>query len=405
MLIKGIFVSEYYHDDPVELPEPKSKKFPGFVALLLFVFAGGSFLQTTLAANISLNSGGQVEFGQGISVAAGCAGSSNLTLTPRSSFVNASGAGAYYLSSVTVTGIPSSCDGKDFQISAFDDNAGTSALPMFNGTKTIANIYSNAGTFEVGFDDTGTAVSSTSGGFTVSFTTPVALASNVMKLTLQSTPRRIWTCELGGPCTVGETGPGGGIIFYVSASGFNCGPTGSNTCKNLEVAPSNWTNGGSEEAPWAHRFASATSMNGKGQMVSDWNNFSISSIGRGYINTVTIATNDTFGADHAAKQAQAYRGGGFSDWYLPNVAEANAICRWTTGASPINHGTACVGGTRNQALYGAQSANLSSGYYWTSSEKSSNNGHLYDFGRGRDDGSPTESEKQRLNKIRPIRAF
>lgn len=403
-------MSDYYYDDPVEESSPKRFGLNGFVALILFLFAGGSFLQTTLAANINLNSGSGVEFGQGITVTAGCAGSSDLTLTPRSSFVNASGAGAYYLSSVTVTGIPSSCDGKDFQISAFDDNAGTSALPMFNGTKTIANIYSNAGTFEVGFDDTGTAVSSTSGGFTVTFTTPVALASNVVKLTLQSTPRRIWTCELGGPCTVGDTGPGGGIIFYVAPAGFSCGPTGSSTCKNLEIAPSNWKNGGSEEAPWAHRFRASTSMNGKGQMVSDWNNFSISSIGRGYINTVTIATNDALETeggrvDHAAKQAQAYRGGGFSDWYLPNVAEANAICRWTTGANPINHGTACVGGTRNQALYGAQSANLSSGYYWTSSEKSSNNGHLYDFGRGRDDGSPTESEKQRNNKIRPIRAF
>ena len=397
-------MSEYYHDDPVEFSEPKSKKFPGFVALLLFVFAGGSFLQTTLAANINLNSGGQLEFGQGIAVTAGCAGSSNLTLTPRSSFVNASGAGAHYLSSVTVTGIPSSCNGKDFQISAFDNTTGTSALPMFNGTKTIANIYSNAGTFEVGFDDTGTAVTSTSGGFTVTFTTPVALASNVVKLTLQSTPRRIWTCDLGGPCTVGETGPGGGIIFYVAPAGFSCGPTGSSTCKNLEIAPSGWNGADSEEAVWSHQFESLTQMNGKGQMVSDWNNFSLSSIGRGYINTVTITTFDNRGELHAAKRAQDYRGGGFSDWYLPNVAEANAICRWTTGANPINHGTACVGGSVNQSRYGAQSANLG-GAYWTSSEKSSNYGHRYSFSVGRDDANPTEAEKRRWNKVRPIRAF
>ena len=397
-------MSEYYHDDPVEFSEPKSKKFPGFVAFLLFIFAGGSFLQTTLAANISLNSGGQVEFGQAVAVTAGCAGSSNLTLTPRSSFVNASGAGAYYLSSVTVTGIPSSCDGKDFQISAFDDNAGTSALPMFNGTKTIANIYSNAGTFEVGFDDIGTTVTSTSGGFTVTFTTPVALASNVVKLTLQSTPRRIWTCDLGGPCTVGDTGPGGGIIFYVAPAGFSCGPTGSSTCKNLEIAPSGWNGTDSEEAVWSHQFESMTQMNGKGQMVSDWNNFSLSSIGRGYINTVTITTFDNRGELHAAKRAQDYRGGGFSDWYLPNIAEANAICRWTTGANPINHGTACVGGSVNQSRYGAQSANLG-GAYWTSSEKSYMYGHRYNFGVGRDDANATELEKRRFNKVRPIRAF
>jgi len=400
----GAFVSEYYHDDPVEFSEPKSKKFPGFVALLLFVFAGGSFLQTTLAANISLNSGGQLEFGQGIAVTAGCAGSSNLTLTPRSSFVNASGAGAHYLSSVTVTGIPSSCNGKDFQISAFDDNAGTSALPMFNGTKTIANIYSNAGTFEVGFDDTGTAVTSTSGGFTVTFTTPVALASNVVKLTLQSTPRRIWTCDLGGPCTVGETGPGGGIIFYVAPAGFSCGPTGSSTCKNLEIAPSGWNGADSDEEYWSSFAKSLTQMNGKGQMVSDYNNVSLSSIGRGYINTATIIANEANGQIYAANRAQNYRGGGFSDWYLPNVAEANAICRWTTGANPINHGSICVGGTVNQARYGAQSANLG-GHFWTSSERMYISGHRISFQIGLTDDNPTEQEKRRFNKVRPIRAF
>jgi hypothetical protein len=139
-------------------------------------------------------------------------------------------------------------------------------------------------------------------------------------------------------------------------------------------------------------------------MVSDWNNFSTSSIGRGYINTVTITTFDNRGELHAAKRAQDYRGGGFSDWYLPNVAEANAICRWTTGANPINHGTACAGGAVDQTRYGAQSANLG-GAYWTSSEKSSNYGHRYNFGVGRDDANPTEAEKRRWNKVRPIRAF
>jgi hypothetical protein len=48
--------------------------------------------------------------------------------------------------------------------------------------------------------------------------------------------------------TVGQTGPGGGKIFYSNASGFSCGVTYSSTCTYLEVAPSvsisrtNWSN-------------------------------------------------------------------------------------------------------------------------------------------------------------------
>jgi hypothetical protein len=52
--------------------------------------------------------------------------------------------------------------------------------------------------------------------------------------------------------SIGRPGPGGGIIFYYSAAGFNCGVgftnTGSRTgaiCHYLEAAPTSGTN------PWA----------------------------------------------------------------------------------------------------------------------------------------------------------
>jgi hypothetical protein len=117
-----------------------------------------------------------------------------------------------------------------------------------------------------------------------------------------------------------------------------------------------------------------------------------------------MIANDSAG-DSAATMSQNYRGGGLSDWYLPNIAEANAICRWTTGATPINHGTACSGGTVDQTRYGAQSANLS-GNFWTSSERFWTHGSRFSFQVGFIDGDmPTEAEKTRLNKVRPIRAF
>jgi alpha-tubulin suppressor-like RCC1 family protein len=184
-------VSDYYHDDPVEHSEPRSKKFPGFVAFLLFVFAGGSFLQTTLAANITLNSG-PIEFGQGVSIATACSEGSALTVTPQSEFRNASGAGAYYVKSITVSGIPSSCNGKDFQISLYDSVPNSDALPIFDTSKRVVTVYNNAGTFQQGFQGTGSTVSSASGSFTVTFTSPLALSSDAMKVTLQSSEHVGW---------------------------------------------------------------------------------------------------------------------------------------------------------------------------------------------------------------------
>jgi hypothetical protein len=50
----------------------------------------------------------------------------------------------------------------------------------------------------------------------------------------------------GGTLTtpeIGDTGPGGGTIFYETSTAFACGPTLSETCNYLEAAPSNWFGG------------------------------------------------------------------------------------------------------------------------------------------------------------------
>jgi alpha-tubulin suppressor-like RCC1 family protein len=189
-------VSDYYHDDPVE--EETSRRFPSkFIASAIVIFASVFFFQSTLATNISINSGQNIEFGQSVSVTAACSGSENLTVTPNSSFVNAAnGTGTHYLSSVTLSGIPSSCIGKDFSISFYDSATGSSALPiftpLFESSKSVATVYNNAGYFQQGFQSTGTTVSGASGAFTVTFNTPVALSTDAMKVTLQSTEHKDW---------------------------------------------------------------------------------------------------------------------------------------------------------------------------------------------------------------------
>ena len=173
-------MSDYYYDDPVEEQVVKRKRPRAIFGSALLLFAGGLFLNTTLAANINIGTGGNFEFGQGVAVTTACSGSSVLTATPSSSFVNTSGAGDFYLSSVTVSGIPSSCNGDDFQISVYDSTTST-ALPIFDSNKSVATVYNNAGSFEQGFQSLGTEVSGASGTFTVTFKSPVALSSTAMR--------------------------------------------------------------------------------------------------------------------------------------------------------------------------------------------------------------------------------
>jgi len=176
---------DYYHDDPVEQISKKSLR-SKFLSTGVVIVGSIFFLQSTLAGNISLNSNRGIEFGQSVSQAVACSGSTDLTLTPRSSFANGSGAsGAHYLNSITVSNIPNSCYGVDFIINAFNESSST-PLALFNTTSTSAVVYNNNGTFSRGIGSNGSTVSSGSGTFTVTFDGPVALASSVQKLAIQS---------------------------------------------------------------------------------------------------------------------------------------------------------------------------------------------------------------------------
>ena len=66
------------------------------------------------------------------------------------------------------------------------------------------------------------------------------------------------TCATGGTCDVGDTGPGGGIVFYVSATNFASTGSDCNTaCKYLEAAPVAQSTG----IAWATTTANCYSLN------------------------------------------------------------------------------------------------------------------------------------------------
>ena len=361
-----------YHDDPItEKPNRKVKR---NVLNSLAVIAGSLlFFQTTLAANISLGTV-PVEFGQGVTQTVACSSGTNLTIIPNSSFTNASGGGSFYFSSVAVSNIPVGCYGKDFIIRAYG-NTDSTPLALFNTTSTAAVVYNNSGTFQAGLGMTGATVSSGSGTFTVTFTSPVALSTNVFKVTIESAVPSVTFYNLG------DTGPGGGKIFYYSAAGFNCGPTLAATCNYLEAAPSLWNGGaGDPVAKWANNTSQVVGTYGGSTETA-----TAIAIGSGYRNTLAIirAGNSDIGVAAALADSHTVTVGGvtFTDWYLPSLNELIE-------------------------MYGERSRiggfATSSEFYWTSTEVVFDQARRVFFGNG---SWGTPAGKGASIYLRPIRAF
>jgi hypothetical protein len=144
-----------------------------------------------------------------------------------------------------------------------------------------------------------------------------------------------------GPYAIGDTGPAGGIVFFVTDGGFH----------GLEAAP---IDQGSRE--WGC-FGTATGANG---LV----------IGTGAQNTVDILAgcSDT---GIAAEIADSYSLNGFNDWFLPSKDELNELY--------LQKGV--VGGFAND-------------FYWSSSEVNSVDAWLQDFFFG---------DQFVFNKVNPLR--
>ncbi len=122
------------------------------------------------------------------------------------------------------------------------------------------------------------------------------------------TPRADASCATGGgaadTCVVGDTGPGGGIVFYVNEANA----TGS---RYLEAAPSGWNTGADPTIAWCSN--TSTAITGAFGTV----------IGTGKANTDLMVA---VGActSGAANSVRGYPGGGVS-WFLPSLDELNQL--------------------------------------------------------------------------------
>jgi hypothetical protein len=254
--------------------------------------------------------------------------------------------------------------------------SGTGTL---SGTTTVAAVAGIA-TF------TNLVITATAGNFTLTFT-PTSL-----------TP--VTSSSLTIIYAIGDTGPGGGKIFYYSAGGFYCGEgftsTGSPTrgpCHYLEAAPNTWSDGSPDPTrTWATDVTSnqTTAVTGADG----------TAIGTGYKNSLAIAAQTgNVAATSAAVAAHGYSGGSMNDWYLPSLDELNQMCKWARGQAWNSDATLCNDtGTINTGLGAAGFVGL---FYWSSSEASA----LDAWGQLFDHGFYDSDRKTSTPYVRPVRAF
>jgi hypothetical protein len=180
------------------------------------------------------------------------------------------------------------------------------------------------------------------------------------------------TCAAGGACIVGDTGPGGGKVFYVAASNFTSSySTCNTTCRYLEAAPTSGTNAWTNALyAWSGNTTGPIGATAQG-----------TAIGTGYANTLAIVGQVSGGstADRAATTARAYGGpNNLSDWFLPSKDELNQLYS-------------------QRATVGGFVAN----YYWSSSEYDAETAWVQVF----NDGGLGNAYKASTRYVRPVRAF
>jgi len=179
-------------DTPNPAPRRKQNKSSSRALLAIVGVAAIAVLGSTLAANISINSGSAVEFGQGVSLTTACDTNGGVTANPSATFANASGAGGFKFGTIAFTGIDTACANKLFTIKAYAD---TSNTPLVLNTMT-ATPYSYAtffyttpvaGNYSANIaPNSYTAGSGSNGTYTVYFAGTQSDPAAVFKITLES---------------------------------------------------------------------------------------------------------------------------------------------------------------------------------------------------------------------------
>ena len=202
------------------------------------------------------------------------------------------------------------------------------------------------------------------------------------------------SCADGGVCVVSDSGPGGGVVFYVASTAFACGANMASTCKYLESAPNLWN----PDSKISCKAATGTSCGGSVQETSDFSSTGLgfpwctgsgdttdvnakeTGIGAGFANTTAMLS--VCNPGDAGNVARSYTGGGLTDWSLASLREMSELYFYNNRAA--------IGG-------------FNSGWYWSSSQSFLEKSYAQSFKSTGD--RPQEQYKKDSYGVRPIRAF
>ena len=223
------------------------------------------------------------------------------------------------------------------------------------------------------------------------------------------------TCASGGTCIVGDRGPGGGIVYYVSATNFtSTGSTCNTTCKYLEVAPATWQSGGltvADDLPY--QWSTNTTVS-TGQDLTTTSTEGIAAmstyeklnwkIGQGFYNTSVMKVSGATSTAQAVVLAYAGTDSSSGQWFIPSMNELNELCKYARGQTTGDPTLACVTGSgtfKNTGNAGTDLGGFVENYYWSSTEGGTN----YAWGQRFDNGFQGSYDKNYTYYVRPVRAF
>jgi hypothetical protein len=212
--------------------------------------------------------------------------------------------------------------------------------------------------------------------------------------------------------TVGQRGPGGGIVFYVAATDFTSAGSACNTaCRYLEAAPSGWYAGVPATDPatliWSTSETIKTSQNSttsasESSRAGETYNWGI---GQGFYNTSVMKVS---GATSTAQAAVlAYAGGSTAgQWFIPSMNELNELCKFAKGAPTGDPKVSCSGSNDYfDPLLGPYPTGFAAYRYKSSTEYDASAVQFINFGNSNTGSGKKNKSDNSSDFIRPIRAF
>jgi hypothetical protein len=216
--------------------------------------------------------------------------------------------------------------------------------------------------------------------------------------------------------TVGQRGPGGGIVFYASATSFtSAGSACGTNCWYLEVAPATWQDVETFNNPihttvandalykWTTDTTTNTGQNyttastegavaNRSKEKLNWK------IGEGFYNTSTIRS-----TSEAKNAVLAYAGNSTAgQWFIPSMNELNELCKYARGQTTGDLTVQCA----NTGTLKTGTANDLGGFVVEGYHSSSEGGQ---YGSGTQSFSTAivseNNSKGASLRVRPIRAF